>query len=296
MDIRMLEYFLTVAECESVSEAAKKLFVAQSTLSHQIIQLEEELGVTLFEPGVRKMILSEAGLLFERRAKEILDLAGKAKRELNEKDGLVCGRITVGCDGTTALKTLSALFRTFSLTNPLATYELYTADPKSISGSLDSGLTDIALLSGKYRGNGLASVPVRNKERAVAIIKKDDPLAENGSISPSDLAARPLIMPGQPDLAANISAWLGEYYDESLVKAETNMNEAVPLMVQAGLGCGFLSESQAALLKIDLASCRPLTGYIGETRAFYWKSERAMSTTLIKFIDHLKLYYADCTD
>ena len=103
-------------------------------------------------------------------------------------------------------------------------------------------------------------------------------------------------MPGQPDLAANISAWLGEYYDESLVKAGTNMNEAVPLLVQAGLGCGFLSESQAALLKIDPASCRPLTGYIGETRAFYWKSERAMSTTLIKFIDHLKLYYADCTD
>lgn len=192
MDIRMLEYFLTVAECESVSEAAKKLFIAQSTLSHQIIQLEEELGVTLFEPGVRKMILSEAGLLFERRAKEMLDLADKSKRELNEKDGLVCGRVTVGCDGTIALKTLSALFRTFSLANPLSTYELYTADPKSISGSLDSGLTDIALLSGKHRSDGLASVPVRNKERAVVIIKKDDPLADKESISPSDLAARPL--------------------------------------------------------------------------------------------------------
>lgn len=64
MDIRMLEYFLTVAECESVSEAAKKLFIAQSTLSHQIIQLEDELGVTLLEPGVRKRCCLKRGLLF----------------------------------------------------------------------------------------------------------------------------------------------------------------------------------------------------------------------------------------
>jgi len=296
MDIRMLEYFLTVAECESVSEAAKKLFIAQSTLSHQIIQLEEELGVTLFEPGVRKMVLSEEGLLFERRAEEMLSLADKAKREINEKNGLVCGRVTIGCDGPSAVKTLSALLRTFSLANPLASYGLYCADPKSVRESLDSGITDIALLGGKCKSDGLASVPVMNKEGAVVILKSGDPLADKKSVSPSDLAARPLIMPGQPNLAANIRTWLGEYYDESFVKAETNMNESVPLLVQAGLGYGFLTESLAALLKTDPASCRPLTGYTGDLQAFYWKKDRAMSTTLIKFVEHLKLYYADSTD
>ena len=81
MDIRVLEYYLIVAREESITKAAAILHVTQPTLSRQLMQLEEELQVKLFNRTSHSVVLTEDGLLFKRRAQEIVALSEKTKRD-----------------------------------------------------------------------------------------------------------------------------------------------------------------------------------------------------------------------
>ncbi len=82
MELRQLRYFVEIAECLHYGNAAKKLFVSQPALSQQIQNLENELGVELFERAtrthLRKAVLTEAGATFLTDAKRILQLSQKA--------------------------------------------------------------------------------------------------------------------------------------------------------------------------------------------------------------------------
>lgn len=81
MELRQLSYFTTIVNEGNISQAAKKLNISQPPLSHQMKLLEEELGVTLFERGSRRIRLTPAGKTFYDRALAILDLSQAARTE-----------------------------------------------------------------------------------------------------------------------------------------------------------------------------------------------------------------------
>ncbi|HIY08370.1 MAG TPA: LysR family transcriptional regulator, partial [Firmicutes bacterium] len=97
MEIRVLRYFLAVVREENITKAAEILHITQPTLSRQIAQMEEEMGVKLFDRGTRKITLTNEGLLLRRRAEEILELVDKTERELTEQDEMVEGTVSIGC-------------------------------------------------------------------------------------------------------------------------------------------------------------------------------------------------------
>ena len=79
MDIRVLRYFLVVAREESFSRAADALYLSQPTLSRQIREMEEELGVQLLTRTNRNVRLTQEGMRLRRRAQEIVDLMDKTR-------------------------------------------------------------------------------------------------------------------------------------------------------------------------------------------------------------------------
>ena len=95
MELRILRYFLAVAREENITKAAELLHITQPTLSRQLAQLEEDVGVTLFSRGARKVTLTDEGMLLRRRAEEIVDLADKTEKELTERDELINGVVSV---------------------------------------------------------------------------------------------------------------------------------------------------------------------------------------------------------
>ena len=82
MDTRVIKYFLTVAQTNNITHAAQQLHITQPTLSRQMIDLEKELGVTLFDRKQRRMALTSEGVLFQQRASTILSLLDQTKQEL----------------------------------------------------------------------------------------------------------------------------------------------------------------------------------------------------------------------
>ena len=88
-----MQYFLAVAQEESISAAAEYLHLSQPTLSRQLKELEDELGKQLFIRGNRKITLTEEGMIFKRRCLEITDLVNKTKGEICLYDGSIAGDI-----------------------------------------------------------------------------------------------------------------------------------------------------------------------------------------------------------
>lgn len=82
MELRILKYFLAVAQEGNITKAAAVLRISQPSLSRQLIQLEEELGVKLFSRGRHTVTLTEEGRHLLRRAQEIIELTRRTEQEL----------------------------------------------------------------------------------------------------------------------------------------------------------------------------------------------------------------------
>lgn len=96
MELRQLKYFVTTADLLSFSDAARKLFISQSTLSQQIRQLEDELGSPLFERTTHKVVLTEAGARLLPLAQETLKSADACKAQVRDLNNMVNGTLTIG--------------------------------------------------------------------------------------------------------------------------------------------------------------------------------------------------------
>ena len=187
METRVLRYFLAVAREESITKAAEVLHITQPTLSRQIAQMEDDLGVKLFVRGTRKIVLTNEGLLLRRRAEEILELVDKTEKELTEQDETVEGTVSVGCGDLAAVQILPRLFESFHARYPAVSFDLYTGTADHIKDRMDRGLTDIGLLLEPISMERYEFVRLRQREQWVVVMHPDSPLAALEKITPKDL-------------------------------------------------------------------------------------------------------------
>ena len=194
MEIRVLKYFLMVAREENITKAANLLHITQPTLSRQLIQLEEELGTTLFHRSKYRIVLTEDGMLLKRRAQEIIELADKAKKELSHEAEALSGEIFFGCAETRNMTFLSRKMAAFREKYPLVHYNIYSATADDLKDRIEKGLLDICLFTepvdiGKYE-----FLRLEKKEVWGVLVRKDSPLASKETVTPEDLAKFPLLM------------------------------------------------------------------------------------------------------
>ena len=96
MDFRELTYITTIADCGSVTEAAKRLYISQPSLSYILAKVEEDLGVKLFDRKTSPLTLTYAGERYVATARTILSLSGNLRRELKDIGGGGRGEIRIG--------------------------------------------------------------------------------------------------------------------------------------------------------------------------------------------------------
>lgn len=127
MELRVLKYFLTVAREENITRAAALCHITQPTLSRQLRQMEDELGVKLFHRGRNNILLTEEGMLLRRRAQEIIDLTEKTEKELKHSEEVVSGEIYIGSSETRNMEALSEMIASFQNLYPEVGFHIYTA-------------------------------------------------------------------------------------------------------------------------------------------------------------------------
>ena len=122
MELRLLQYFLMVAQEENITKAAELLHLTQPTLSRQLAQLEKELGEKLFVRG-RHFHLTETGVILRHQALEIVSMMDKLENDIHHH-GEVAGNIRIGCGGLKCVQFLMRCMTEFQQEYPEVTFDL----------------------------------------------------------------------------------------------------------------------------------------------------------------------------
>lgn len=288
MEIRVLRYFLTVAREETVSRASEILHITQPTLSRQLTQFEDELGVKLFYHQGRKLYLTNEGILLRRRAEEILELVDKTEQELLEQEEQLEGTVVIGHGEYSAMEILADCMSSFLEKYPLVRFLLYSATGDVIKERIDRGLVDIGLVMEPISVDNYDYIPLDCWEEYGVFMAPDDPLAQKKVIAPEDMAGKSLILPNR--YQSQFRNWMGPYFREDNV----HYLGTLPTMggVLAAKKLGYLLAIQSCLPFCDPSKLvsRPMTGDLRGRCLLAWKRGQPVSRATDKFIEHLNCF------
>ena len=147
MELRTLQYFVTVAEELNITRAAEKLHMSQPPLSAQIKNLESELDTVLFIRGKRHLKLTESGQLLYRRAKDILGLADRTQAEILAMGEGMRGTISIGLVEGMAPDIAAEWFAGFMKEHPNVRFRILDGSSDDLLEKLRSGIISLAVIT-----------------------------------------------------------------------------------------------------------------------------------------------------
>lgn len=288
MDIRVLQYFLTVAREESITRAAKTLRMTQPPLSRQLKDLEDELGKTLLIRGSKKVTLTEDGMLLRKRAEEMIDLMEKARAELASSSENINGEIYIGGGETDAVSLFAQIAGKLQAKYPLIHYHIYSGDAGIVTEKLDKGLIDFGLLVEPVDVSGYDYMRLPVRDIWGVLMRKDSPLAEQDAIRAEDLWDKPLIMPRQTSADGDMSVWLKRDISKLNVVMTYDLIFNASLFVKNGIGYAIALDKIINTTGDSELCFRPLYPALEAGLCIAWKKYQVFSRPSKEFLRLLK--------
>jgi DNA-binding transcriptional LysR family regulator len=193
MELRQLEYFVTVAEEANFTRAAERIHVAQPAVSAQIQRLERELGQPLLDRSRRTVRLTAAGEAALPYAKTALAAVADVHTAIEELTQLVRGTVTIGTVTSHSVD-MPALLADFHEEHPNVEITLSTDTSDALIEKVRTGRLDVAIVSvGPDEHPDGLDVEVVTDEAIQAVVSHTDKLARRKTVRLTDLADRPLI-------------------------------------------------------------------------------------------------------
>lgn len=202
MEFRQLRYFVKVAELRSFSEASKSLFVSQSTLSQQIKQLEDELGVDLLVRDSRHVSLSDYGEQYLPYAKQVLKDVDASAERMKDVRGLNIGTLNVGATYTFC-PLLADTVRDFMKRYPGIKLKVYCRSMENLMEMLEHGQLDVALSYKPLQSYDDIDSHILFNSKLCVIAGKDNPVAQMKKIRLAELERLQLALPANGLQARN---------------------------------------------------------------------------------------------
>ena len=235
MEIRVLRYFLETAREENMTRAAKRMFVSQPTMSKQIKELENELGVKLFRRSNYNVKLTQAGMLLRDRAEDIISLVDKTINEFRKFDDLNSGDIYVGAPESEAMNQFADVLKNLQRQHPGIRCNIYSGNAQDVCEKLDKGLLDFAIVMNYFDLKKYNYLPMMTEDIWGIVMRYDDPLAENESFTIPMLKNLPLICSRQW-IDYELPQWLGSGKNEINITATYNLPYNGAVMAKSGIG------------------------------------------------------------
>lgn len=295
MTLKQLEYFCAVAQAQSISLAARQLYVAQPSLSRQIAQLESELGVQLFLRTNRGITLTESGERLYHQSQDLFSDVRRLRDEIRGAENGVQGQINIGSLYSN-MPLLTRRLRAFRELYPKIHIYVRTGSPDDLLNDLRQHKLHLLLL--RKGDNDLSEFNVRTlREDPLQIItsRDRDPAPELDEIPVDRLRDIPMCMLRTDD------AW---GYNHSLVDfchrhgfdlnivCQCYDSPMVMQLVQAGIGLSFQPRSIADTLQNPNVYAKPIQNFsVSSYPCLVWHAGSYAPGCMKRF---LPLFEDDC--
>lgn len=249
MDLRKLRYFIAVAEEEHIGRAATLLNISQPPLTRQIHQLEEELGVTLFNRTPKGMEITDAGVMFLDEARNIFSLVEQATERTQRAGSGKLGRLDVAIFGSGILDTIPRILLAFRQNYPDVKVVLHTMEKSQQIEALRQRRISVGF------NRMLAPLPdikseVVITEKLLLAVSDTVELSQRQSIDFKELEQHPLILfpsHGRPNFIDKIHKLCQTAGFTPSVSQEVGDAVTAVALVASGFGVCLVPESSTAL-------------------------------------------------
>ena len=289
MDLRILRYFLAVAEEGNITRAAERLHVSQPALSTQLAALEDELGHKLLERSARGIALTEKGIALKQRADDLVDLAERVEAEIKASDAdEIVGTVSIGAGETPAFRFVARAADELHRKNPKLCFSVSSGNGEDIVAHLREGTFDLGVLVGPGRYDGFDYLTLPYTHHWGLAVRKDSPLAAKKSISAKDARGIPLICSRQGMVKEFLAGWFGCPFGKLDVVATYNLIYNAAVFVEAGLGAAICIDGMIPQEFATRVVFRPFAPALISDVYLAWRKNVALSPAASTLVDALR--------
>lgn len=292
MEIRVLKYFLTVAEAGNITKAANSMHLTQPTLSRQLQDLEKELGQKLFVRGNHSVSLTAEGMLLKKRAEEIIELVEKTENEFSTIKDEIAGDIYIGSGETKSIKLIAEVMRKLKKDYPKIKFHIVSGDSEDLVERLDKGLLDFCVLIQPFNLEKYNSIDLGAKDTWGILVRNDDPLAKKKDVKIDDLIGLPLLISRQvikKTIEDNpILKWFGDNYEKVNIVGTYNLLYNAAIMTEAKIGYALGLDRLIADTINSPLTFRPLNPKLEVGISVTWKKNQVFSKPAKLFLEILQ--------
>lgn len=287
MELRTLEYFLAIAREGSISDAAKSLHVTQPTLSRQLAALEQEFGRQLYTRSHKGIELTDHGIMLQRYAASIVDLANKAVADMKPADSEIRGTVHIGAGETYLMGIVAQAMKNVHEQHPGITFSLSSGTTADLKDRLIKGYFDVMLECEVQDHAKLNVLRFPIPDTWGVLMRQDDPLATKNVIRADDLVKRDLITSKQGMKFGKLADWFGDLREQAHVVAEYQLGLNTRYLVKQGFGVAVIYQNLVNY-RGDADLCiRPLSPAVESWQGLVWRKTLPNKQTLI-FLDEVR--------
>lgn len=289
MNLKQLQYFITIADEGNISAAARKLYMSQPPLSYHIKLLEDELKCELFYRYSRNLVLTPAGETLYRYAKDIIELSDVAMTETMNIGHKTEGTLRIGMVSSVVGSVAMEWIREFSKKYPEVHFEIIEGDTYELLNRFKSGMLHIGIIRTPFVNDGLKIEKIFTDK--LVMIGDRNLLPDNDeTVNCKYLESKKLII---------YKRW------KSIIEAKFEKEEAKPdfyiinddarttaYFVESGLGIGIIPESATSVIKGNNIVVRHLEEPdITSDVVLAYSDEETLPLCAQRFIDYVR----ECT-
>lgn len=288
-----MTYFVEIVKQGGMTRAAEALYIAQSTISKAIKELEHELGNALFDRSKRQLTLTDVGEVFYEKSLEILNLYGNLPNEISSVLGVEQGHITIGLSAIMDMERFSRVLGTFHQKYPSVTFNLIENGGKTIETQIRKGDINIGVTSLPVDNMQFDSFPLYS-EKFQVVAHSSHPLAQQQTVEISALKDEDFILFNEdfylndkiiaaarkvgfvPNIVSKISQW---HFIEHLLSAKMGISILPENIVN------IISQNQnISVLQLSDAELQWEMGVI-------WKKDVYLNHATQTFLDYLNIHH-----
>lgn len=238
------------------------------------------------------MALTPEGVLFRKRAEEIIAMVDKTEAEFTSMQNTVGGDIYIGSGETQAIRRITRIAKALRDEYPGVHYHLYSGNAQDVTERLDKGILDFGILIQPADLSKYDYLNLPDKDTWGVVMRKDSPLAEKAYVERKDLLGVPLICSRQailPQREGNeFAGWFGEDFEKLDIVTTFNLIYNASLMVESGIGYAITLDRLVSTDEGSALCFRPLKPKLESGLNIVWKKYQVFSPAAELFLERLK--------